>query len=132
MEFSEADIIHTAAVIKSMGHPMRLGILCFLGQGPACVQDINQALGSSQSNVSQHLEILSNRRLLQSRKQGNRVFYTIRDARLLAMLPLIRELFCPDLRQYTRQYAQQYTQQNAGGAQADHLEGSEPWKSSLR
>lgn len=94
MELSEADIADTAAVLKAMGHPLRLGILCLLAQGPACVQDINRALGSSQSNISQHLESLSNRRLLVSRKEGNRVFYRIRDERLLALMHIVRELFC--------------------------------------
>lgn len=94
MEFSEAEIVRTAGMLQRMGHPMRLGILCFLGQGPASVQEIHLALGSSQSNISQHLELLSNRQLLASRKEGNRVFYSIRDPQLLELLPMIRDLFC--------------------------------------
>lgn len=120
MEFSEADIARTAGILKSMGHPMRLSILCFLGQGPACVQEINRALGSSQSNISQHLEMLSNRSLLVSRKEGSRVFYTIRDVRLLAMMPVIQALFCPAS-----------PEPGAGGG-AEQGEEAEPWKLSPR
>lgn len=112
MNFSEAEIDLTAAIFKSMGHPIRLGILCLLGQGPASVQEINRALGSSQSNISQHLESLSNRRLLVSRKEGSRVFYGIRDERLLHLLPMIRELFCPTMGDLQRR--EDFSQGEAG------------------
>ena len=61
--------IETAArALKAIAHPLRLKILCVLGGGEECVQDIVDAVGTSQSNISQHLAILRDKGILASRK----------------------------------------------------------------
>lgn len=51
--------IETAArALKAISHPLRLKILCVVGEQEVCVQDIVNAVGTSQSNISQHLAIL--------------------------------------------------------------------------
>ena len=48
--------IETAArALKAISHPLRLKILCVVGDQETCVQDIVEAVGTSQSNISQHL-----------------------------------------------------------------------------
>lgn len=87
--------IETAArALKSIAHPLRLKILCVLGENEVCVQDIVEAVGTSQSNISQHLAILRDKGVLQTRKNANRVFYRICDQRTLQLIALMRELFC--------------------------------------
>ena len=50
--------IETAArALKAISHPLRLKILCVIGDQEACVQEIVDAVGTSQSNISQHLAI---------------------------------------------------------------------------
>ena len=44
--------------LQAIAHPLRLKILCVIGSEEACVQDIVDAVGTSQSNISQHLAIL--------------------------------------------------------------------------
>ncbi len=73
---------------------MRLKILCVLGEGEVCVQDIVDAVGTSQSNISQHLAILRDKDVLQTRKDANRVFYRVGDPRTLQLVSLMREVFC--------------------------------------
>jgi ArsR family transcriptional regulator len=45
-----------------------------IGSEEACVQDIVEAVGTSQSNISQHLAILRDKEVLLTRKDANRVF----------------------------------------------------------
>lgn len=87
--------IETAArALKSIAHPLRLKILCVLGDQEVCVQDIVDAVGTSQSNISQHLAILRDKDVLQTRKDANRVYYRIGDKRTLQLIALMREVFC--------------------------------------
>jgi DNA-binding transcriptional ArsR family regulator len=87
--------IETAArALKAIAHPLRLKILCVLGDSEVCVQDIVEAVGTSQSNISQHLAILRDKGVLQTRKDANRVFYRVCDQRTLQLIVLMREVFC--------------------------------------
>lgn len=87
--------IETAArALKAIAHPLRLKILCVLGEGEECVQDIVDAVGTSQSNISQHLAILRDKGILTSRKDANRVFYRVSDNRTLRLICMMREVFC--------------------------------------
>ena len=87
--------IETAArALKAIAHPLRLKILCVLGDQEACVQEIVDAVGTSQSNISQHLAILRDKDVLVTRKEANRVYYRIGDERLLQLISMMREVFC--------------------------------------
>ncbi|BBD77555.1 ArsR/SmtB family transcription factor [Hydrogenophilus thermoluteolus] len=83
-----------ARALKSIAHPLRLKILCVIGENEACVQEIVDAVGTSQSNVSQHLAIMRDKGILATRKEANRVFYRVADPRTLQLVVLMRELFC--------------------------------------
>ncbi len=87
-------IEQAARVIKAMSHPLRLKILCMLGEREFSVQDIVDLVGTSQSNISQHLAILRDKGVLRARKDANRVFYRIGDQRTLLLLGMMREVFC--------------------------------------
>jgi ArsR family transcriptional regulator len=80
--------------MQAMAHPIRLKILCLVGSSELMVQEIVEAVGTSQSNVSQHLAVMKERGLLASRKEANKVFYRIEDPRILKMISLTREIFC--------------------------------------
>ena len=89
--------IHTASrSLKAISHPLRLKILCVLGENEVSVQDIVEHVGTSQSNISQHLAILRDKDILASRKEANRVFYRVGDARILKLILMMQEIFCTD------------------------------------
>ncbi len=89
--------IETAArALKAISHPLRLKILCVIGADEACVQDIVDAVGTSQSNISQHLAILRDKEVLLTRKDANRVFYRVGAPRTLQLIAMMREVFCRD------------------------------------
>ena len=83
-----------ARSLKAIAHPLRLKILCVIGDEEACVQQIVDAVGTSQSNISQHLAILREKGVLQTRKDANRVFYRVTDPRTLQLVALMRDVFC--------------------------------------
>jgi ArsR family transcriptional regulator len=88
------DIREASNALKAMAHPLRLKILCLVGQHELMVHEIVEAVGTSQSNISQHLAVMRERGLLASRKEANKVFYRIEDPRILKMIGLMREVFC--------------------------------------
>ena len=93
---SESDIHHASRSLKAMAHPLRLKILCILGgAAETSVQDLVDMVGTSQSNISQHLSILRDKGILESRKDANKVFYRIGDDRILRLMESMRMAFCP-------------------------------------
>jgi ArsR family transcriptional regulator len=50
-------------------------------------------VGTSQSNISQHLAILRDKDIIASRKDANRVFYRLEDQRTVGLINMARELF---------------------------------------
>lgn len=83
-----------ARALKAISHPLRLKILCVVGDQEVCVQDIVDAVGTSQSNISQHLAILRDKSVLTTRKDANRVYYRVADQRTLQLIVMMREVFC--------------------------------------
>ena len=79
-----------AGIFQALANPTRLAILDALREGEQSVGSIAARLGIEQANLSQHLGILRTRRLVASRKSGNQVIYSVRDAMLLEVLDLMR------------------------------------------
>lgn len=88
------NIEQAAVAMQAMSHPMRIKILCLLSSGELIVQEIVDAVGTTQSNISQHLGILKACGIINGRKDGTKMFYTIGDPRILRMITLTREIFC--------------------------------------
>lgn len=88
------NIEQAAVAMQAMSHPMRIKILCLLSSGELIVQEIVDAVGTTQSNISQHLGILKACGIISGRKDGTKMFYSIGDPRILRMITLTREIFC--------------------------------------
>ena len=88
------DIERASRSLKAMSHPLRLKILCTLGDREVSVQDIVGHVGTSQSNISQHLAILRDKGILTCRKDANRVYYRVGDPGTLRLIGMMREVFC--------------------------------------
>lgn len=95
LSYTEVDINQASRAIKAMGHPLRLKLMCVLAaKGEVSVQDLVAVVGTSQSNISQHLSILREREILNCRKDANKVFYHISDEKILRLMELLRNTFC--------------------------------------
>lgn len=90
----DAEINHAARCLKAMSHPLRLKILCVLGSNAISVQEIVEQVGTSQSNISQHLAILRDKGILDFKKEANRVYYFIDDKRVIHLIQTMRTVFC--------------------------------------
>jgi len=90
----EDHIEQASRALKAMAHPLRLKILCVLGNREVSVQEIVDCVGTSQSNISQHLAILREKGVLRTRKDANRVYYRVGDERTLTLIGMMREVFC--------------------------------------
>jgi len=90
----DEDIMQASLAIKAIAHPLRLKVLCVLGEGELSVQEIVESVGTTQSNISQHLAILRDKGVLSTRKDANRVFYRIGDPRTLKLVGMMRDVFC--------------------------------------
>jgi ArsR family transcriptional regulator len=96
---NEDDIFNASHSLKAMAHPLRLKILCILGgAGEVSVQDIVEQVGTSQSNISQHLSILREKGILAARKDANKVYYRVADPKILHLISAMRSAFCSTAR----------------------------------
>jgi DNA-binding transcriptional ArsR family regulator len=93
-EYMQERLERAARCLKVLAHPIRLRIIHLLGEGELSVQELERAMGVSQSSVSQHLSLLRDKEILESRRAAQQVFYRLRDPRLLQLTAITRELFC--------------------------------------
>lgn len=81
-------------VLRALSHETRLMVLCRLGQGEMSVGEINDAVGLSQSALSQHLAKLRAEGLVATRREGQTIFYRIADTRVVALIAALHDIFC--------------------------------------
>ena len=75
-------------IFKAMSHPTRLQIVRLLKEKPLCVCDILPQLESEQSNTSQHLAVLKNQGIVESKKDGLMVIYRISSPEVYQMIDI--------------------------------------------
>jgi len=83
-----------SALLKSISNPVRLNILCLLQDKEMTVGELRDALETTDANISQHLTILRNQGIVQSRKESNFIFNRIGDERVLKLIDKLQDLFC--------------------------------------
>jgi ArsR family transcriptional regulator len=90
---------YKASVFQALGHPTRIAIVEMLREGELSAGVIQERLGIEQANVSQHLAILRSRQILTNRKEGNQVFYSVRNPVLIEVLDIMRRYFQANLKE---------------------------------
>lgn len=83
------------AALKVLGNPERLLLLCQMSQGEISVGELEEALGILQPTLSQQLGVLRREGMVETRREGKKVFYRVADERLLALLRTLYMLYCP-------------------------------------
>lgn len=83
-----------AGIFQALAHPSRIAIVELLrDEGEVAVGRIHEQLGLEQANASQHLAVLRAKNVVVGRKEGNQVFYALRDPVLGRILDLMRDYF---------------------------------------
>ncbi len=83
---------YKADIFKAIAHPTRIRILELLRNGEHCVCDIFEQLNVEQANTSQHLALMKKQGVLQSRKEGLRVIYSIKYPEIIELLKLADQI----------------------------------------
>ena len=78
-----------AEVIASVGHPIRLAIIEFLKDGQQCVYDIAEHVEAQRSNVSRHLAVLLRTGIVEQRKDGLKMMYTLKTPCILNFMKCV-------------------------------------------
>ncbi|MBI3933094.1 MAG: winged helix-turn-helix transcriptional regulator [Acidobacteria bacterium] len=88
-----------AEMCKVFSHPTRLQILNVLREREVTVSELAERLGLAIGNLSQHLNMMKQRRVLVSRKEGNNVYYRLPNPKMLRAFDLIREILREQMQQ---------------------------------
>jgi ArsR family transcriptional regulator len=81
---------YKASVFQALAHPTRIAIVEVLRDGELSAGALMEKLGVEQANLSQHLAILRSRQIVVNRKEGNQVFYSLRNPVLVKVLDIMR------------------------------------------
>lgn len=82
-----------AEFFKALAHPARITILELLRYGEMTVSELQERLAIDPSSVSQQLAILRARNIVEGRRTGTNVYYTVRDPAVFRLLDVAREIF---------------------------------------
>ena len=82
-----------ASVFQALAHPTRIAIIEVLRDGELPAGTIIEKLQLEQANASQHLAVLRAKHIVVGRKEGNQVFYSVRDPLLIEVLDIMRRYF---------------------------------------
>jgi ArsR family transcriptional regulator len=86
MNTSELPYEELSRIFRAISSPARLRILLTIGKGEACVCHLEAILGYRQSYISQHLMALRSASVLETRREGRYIFYTLHDKRMLNLI----------------------------------------------
>jgi len=75
-----------AAPLAAISSPQRLAILLLIGKSEACVCHLEASLGWRQAYISQHLMALRKADILQDRREGRYIYYSLKDASILDLI----------------------------------------------
>ncbi|HJV46855.1 MAG TPA: metalloregulator ArsR/SmtB family transcription factor [Bacillota bacterium] len=82
-----------ADFFKALSHPLRIRILELLAEGDKNVNELQVIIGTEGSAVSQQLSILRSKNIVNGKKDGNRVVYSLRDPMITELLSIARQIF---------------------------------------
>jgi DNA-binding transcriptional ArsR family regulator len=81
-------------LLKTMSHPSRLMVLCYLMNGERAVSALNQAIPLSQSALSQHLAGLRQAGLVDTRRESQAIHYRLKRKAVSGILEALYRIYC--------------------------------------
>lgn len=94
LEQMEAAAREACGLLKVLSNPDRLLILCHLAQGEANVGEIEASLGIMQPTLSQQLTVLRAEALVNTRREGKNIYYSLASTQALAVIETLYRQFC--------------------------------------
>ena len=93
---------YKASIFQALAHPTRIAIVEILREGELSAGALQDRLRIEQANLSQHLATLRSRQVVVNRKEGNQVFYSLRNPMLGEVLDIMRRYFQANLAEEIR------------------------------
>ena len=88
-----------AEVCKSMANPTRLKIMNLLREGEKSVEELRKRLELPKANLSQHLSILRQRRIVSTRRAGLNIYYKVANPKMIKACDILREVLLEQLQE---------------------------------
>jgi DNA-binding transcriptional ArsR family regulator len=82
-----------AEFFKALAHPMRIAIIDALRNGEIGVNELCELLNVEQSALSQQLAVLKSRNIVAGRKEGLKVYYSVKDPTIFKLLDVAKQVF---------------------------------------
>ena len=86
-------------LLKALSHETRLLILCILSEGEKSVSELEEMLSMPQAAVSQQLARLRFDRLVNTRREGRMIYYSVADKEVSSVVETLYDLFCKPVRE---------------------------------
>ncbi len=83
-----------ASLLKAMSNEHRLLILCHLVEGESSVGELNERVELSQSSLSQHLAVLRQCGLVETRRESQTIYYRLADGPAVGIMRTLYERYC--------------------------------------
>ena len=84
------------SALKVLANEDRLLLLCQLSQGEMCVSDLEEALDIRQPTLSQQLGVLRTEGVVNTRRDGKRIYYRVADPAVMQLLEVLYRVYCPN------------------------------------
>jgi len=84
-----------STLLATLANEDRLLLLCQLSVGEKSVGELEELLDIRQPTLSQQLGVLRNQGLVNTRRDGKRIYYSVADTRAMQVLQLLYKLYCP-------------------------------------
>ena len=94
LETMRASASRACGMLKTLSNPDRLLLLCQISQGECCVSDLEEALDIHQPTLSQQLTVLRDEGLVNTRRDGKRIYYAMASKEALAVMQVMYDQFC--------------------------------------
>lgn len=94
LDAMQAAAARACALLKVLGNPDRLLLMCRLSQGELSVGELEAQLGIRQPTLSQQLGVLREQGLVTTRREGKNIFYSVGSRQALAVMTVLYEQFC--------------------------------------
>ncbi|WP_431097667.1 ArsR/SmtB family transcription factor [Polaromonas aquatica] len=88
--------VQAVGMLKALANENRLLLLCQLSQGERSVSELEESLGIRQPTLSQQLGVLRNEGVVNTRRDGKNIYYSVAEPGTLEVLALLYRLYCPD------------------------------------
>ncbi len=90
----QASAKNATDMLKLLGHPDRLMVLCQLKNGEASVGELSRMLGIKQSPLSQHLARMRHEGVVESRREAQTIYYRLSGDKVAQIVSVLYELYC--------------------------------------